>query len=163
MTISLLAGSFIFVQENIRDFNNGITDYSNYREALSLNDLPTVTLCFQSKRIRIQGHQYHFENYVHGKNFTIRSKIFENESQVMALQENKTVNTLFGLGFHMTRLHTEILFESSKPRWQCYKIMPIKWNDSEPIDFKKFGTPMASQSTTTTPKLLLLRRRLLLR
>ena len=76
--IGLLVSSLSFLLDSFEVYLSEATDYSETYEPITLNDLPTVTLCL------IDTHGWNFEGmeFIHGKNIMIDAKFFEKKGKI---------------------------------------------------------------------------------
>ena len=108
----LLGGALIFVKQNIDDYIEGSTGYSASQEHITLNDLPTLTICFEIKK--------HFEKALYGKDFVINANVLANELESVTLLENGTMVSFSTIGLSLQQ--NELVLSnnaSSAISWQC--------------------------------------------
>ena len=115
----LLAIALVLVKQNLEEFIDSKTSYFVEKQPLSPADLPTVIVCWLRTKEK--------------ENFTVHLKFLEKEEQGITLNENKTVNTIFGLGFHLSEM-----IQTFQPQRQCHKISPTQIRN-RPMDLQKFG------------------------
>ena len=155
----LLLCALLFIKQPFENFLNRITDHSFTHAPITLNDLPTVTVCFmQPFWFRGQDDRYHHRsanNLKIGKHLQIDVKIFEqNTTKTVTLVENKGVSTLFGIELYLKRLHVD-----PSKRWAnttvCYMIVASPLKDNEEIDFRLFGMELSFNFLETSDVFLL--------
>ena len=59
------ATSFLFVQENLKDYVQGKTNFQESISDLTASDYPTLTICFDN---------HHYKDMVYGKHLEVRLK-----------------------------------------------------------------------------------------
>ena len=140
--ISLLVGALIFCWQNITEYLEGNTSFSDSLEAITLSDWPTLVICLPTGIIA----DYFGANgqyALYGKSFFIDATVFENETKTVTLLENKAVKTQLGLELKLTEIYA--------PNWlwsqQCCKISPNAVDGSKDIDFQKFGVQLTFRTT----------------
>ena len=140
--IGLLVGALIFCWQNITEYLEGDTSFSDSLEAISLSDWPTLVICLPTGIIS----DYFGANgqyALYGKSFFIDATVFENETKTVTLLENKAVKTQLGLELQLTEIYA--------PNWlwsqQCYKISSNAVDGNKDIDFQKFGVQLTFRTT----------------
>ena len=140
--ICLLVCAIYFVHQSIREFSEHKTSFDISQAALSLNDVPTITLCFDYLGAGLGYYNVSWTELnddlkflEYGKNISISLGSDINENTM--LDENKTV--LFGskgvkskLKIRLTKFWTEYYYYQP-----CYKISTEK-NDEIINDFQRF-------------------------
>ena len=140
--ICLLVCAIYFVHQSIREFSEHKTSFDISKAALSLNDVPTITLCFDYLGAGLGYYNVSWTELnddlkflEYGKNISISLGSDINENTM--LDENKTV--LFGskgvkskLKIRLTKFWTEYYYYQP-----CYKISTEK-NDEIISDFQQF-------------------------
>ena len=137
----LLACSLVFVyqniQEDIHQYIDGSTGYSESTETISLTDLPTLTICLNILKVK--------EELAYGDDFLIKAKIqhWTTLKDTSKLQENEWVKVPFALtqnGNETAELELKIREMTKIQRLtpsQCYKIS-AQWKENHSINFQKF-------------------------
>ena len=124
--LSLLVGSLIFCWKNVEGYWERITSYSISYEPISKKDWPTIVLCLP--KLFITG-SYSYKGskwpYVYGTHLEIDSEIDRRQagrrdSKRVTLQENQSVDTIFGPILHLSVLYQG--FSRGYELWQCYKV-----------------------------------------
>ena len=141
--LGLLIGAALFVYSNIgsdfKDYISGRTSYALSRKSISLEDVPTWTVCFTLRTH--QGEWFHSDNQPPKKmryqeDFTIEVKLLwnrENGTNAVLL-ENQHVKIPSHLELSLTFLQT------TDKSIQCYKISSRLLTDS--LNIEKFGLQM---------------------
>ena len=150
--IFLLVAPVIFVKENFEDYLKDGTSYAITQEPLSLDDLPTVTLCWRITK--------YIKWSVYEKDVTIDAKVFENQEKTVTLSLNQSVQSLYGIEMSLSELH---LTEDSSlnhqchyidgPLRQCFKITS-KWRGSEIINFQRLTVEFTVRFSSAPPSFL---------
>ena len=112
----LLAGSTIFIYETFQEYLQASTFYSVTKEPLTLNDLPTLTLCW------VLWPYGKIQKSVYGKNFTIDVRVLEKQAKIITLIENQHVPTIFGL-----KIHLEEIWPENKVGNPCFYYYEEDW------------------------------------
>ena len=98
----------VFVLQTIQEYNNGTTSFEVSQEPITLNDLPTFIICWNTFHYgwNSSARKYYligFDNkYTYGLNLSIDLKVQETDSRTITLRENEYISTLFGLEFHLS-------------------------------------------------------------
>ena len=123
--LGLLIGAALFVYSNIgsdfQDYISGRTSYAVTRKSISLEDIPTWTVCFKLRTHQgevLESDNQCPENMIYQEDFTIKVKLLgdgENETNAV-LMENQRVKISPHIEMSLTFLQT------SESGVQCYKI-----------------------------------------
>ena len=139
--ICLLIGGFSFVWVSIEGYLEGNTFYLETREELTLNDLPTISVCF----VLTYGHFHLMYRRDMIINVTVKT---ESQSENTTLNENEYVEILGGLQLKLTELFQSMDQEQQHKdytdsdqwwygtQWQCYHISPL-WNGTRSINLQE--------------------------
>ena len=147
LCLCFLGGSISFVWPTINEYNDGATSYTERHEPVTLEDIPTIVICFSFE----DDYRYSFTTELfpmnYGRDVVIYATIFEEENKTVALLKDQHVQTILGLNIKLSEL---VL--SRKPKWQCYKI--TTWGtekvsaDIQNLGMKlSFSFPTANEST----------------
>ena len=140
MYYGLLIAGVYFVWGSILDYHRGDISYSETKEAITLNDLPTMSFCL--------GFSPKLRPLTYGKDLTIHYKVLQEDNQTLALSLDQSVVSDIGLEIHLTELilSSEMEQETKKgsmtmpmpQQRQCYSVT-TKWNNEALIDPKEFA------------------------
>ena len=137
----LLVGAFVFVQNSFVDYLSGSTSYSDEEEAITLQDLPTVTICLE--------YFTKLKRLTYGKNMSLSVIVKEKDENMATLIENRWVASSVDIQLHLEELQLSAKMEDSLKsesenrfwyQWQCYKVT-AKWDSTSKrnIDFGLFN------------------------
>ena len=115
------AGAIAFVSQSIREYLEFKTSLLVTKEPITLDDLPTVMLCFTIHEWGIK------RNY--GQDFVIETLVW-NKGQKVTLEEKTVAEPFPGLEVFLSRV-------SADTHLHCYKIS-TKWYGKEDVDVQKF-------------------------
>ena len=117
--LSLLGGSVSFVWQTIKEYRDGATSYTETKEPVSLEDIPTLITClsFENDGLFTFPAELSLFPMTYGKDVVIHATILEKETKTVVLLKDQHVQTLLGLDIKLSEL---VLLR--KPKWQCYKI-----------------------------------------
>ena len=151
----------VFVLQTIQEYNNGTTSFEVSQEPITLNDLPTFIICWNTFHYgwNSSARKYYligFDNkYTYGLNLSIDLNVQETDSRTITLRENEYISTLFGLEFHLSEMRLKrqpdlpcftsgSMFQTKGwPYKQCYTITP-KWSGkASVVDFEKLRFQLA--------------------
>ena len=104
--IGLLISAIIFVMQTIEEYRNGATSYTVTQEQISLNDLPTFTICWKKEYYNMNTSEIEpMRSYVYAENISMDLRAFGQEKIPATLLENKNVIVSDGLHIHLSELH----------------------------------------------------------
>lgn len=140
--VGLLVGGLIFSLETILEYLKGSTSHYSTTEPITLNDIPTLSICWKWK----------YERDIYGKDFYLDLKL-QNNTKSVILIENDSVNVLSGLKLHLSELHHRCSMRQkcewmlgsrsrSNELYQCFKITP-KWDGRNAMDMQQFEMQLA--------------------
>ena len=142
--IGLLVSSLSFLLDSFEVYLSEATDYSETYEPITLNDLPTVTLCL------IDTHGWNFEGmeFIHGKNIMIDAKFFEKKGMAekpryFTSPHLETHASNFKLSRKMVEefkssLGNQVRVNLTWLNWQCFKVTS-KWKGGMDVDLQNYG------------------------
>ena len=93
----LLVGGLIFSWETIQEYLEGGTSHYSTTEPITLNDIPTLSICWMWK----------YDRDIYGKHFFLDINL-QNISKSVTLKENESVKIWSGLEFHLSELHLNL-------------------------------------------------------
>ena len=135
--LGLLGATIAIVKQTIWEYTQGSTTFTDDRQPLTHDDVPTLTICLSFEE-QTEGKQiYSYPNNIslypvkYGKDFSIQVEVSEKEYRTATLSEKRYVNTVSGLSLHLSELRVR------RQKVQCYKISP-KWQKQETLDFEQF-------------------------
>ena len=144
---ALLLGAILFSSDTVLNYKSGRTTYSESKKPITLEDLPTFTICFILP--------YELENYTHGKDFIINLTVSGDNGHWLKLQENEYTSTSFSLSVHLSKLRQTSRIEQKHKdagnspiawaeKWQCFKVS-FQWHGNLDLDMKKFKAKLIFQ------------------
>ena len=114
--LGLLGGAILFVRQNIGEYIQGSTGYSTTHEPLTLNDLPSLVICWKVGRHGVP------QKVKYGTDFTIDFKVIEEDIKTVTLNESKPVKTLLAIEVKVSELYL-----SKKHQMPCSSL----WEDGQ--------------------------------
>ena len=136
MSLFLISTVFVLIPL-MNDFLKGSTNYSLQNLEISLDDLPTVSLCVELRGKRIPNtnpQKYDYERMLYGKAFTIDVKVIEHKNNTITLEEDTSIQTLYGIQVSLKEFR-----QTRNEKWQCYQIV-MKSNGNHAIEMDIFRT-----------------------
>ena len=138
----LVIGALLFVKQNVEEYLEGSTSFSISQEPISLLDLPTLVICYNTGNTQsLKG--------VYGKNLFLNAKLLGKVIENVTLKKDEIVQTSFGLRLKLTELRQSIVNpvlgrlchgrveaydKTIGTDYQCYKITPLT-NGNDTFDF----------------------------
>ena len=123
--IGLLVGAIFFVKQSFSEFMEGTTSYSVSHESITLHDIPTLTICFETN-----------VHLFYGQTFFIDVKVSEYGQETRVnLSENSEIQTMYGIAIVVKKI---TLSTSNRmiPGF-CYKITST-WNGVRSVNTSHF-------------------------
>ena len=133
----LLGFSLEYCWFTIVDYSAGKTSYSLEEEPLSLQDLPTITVCLQllCEQPNIGYHlckpDSKYPQGVYGKHLVINAKVLDGEMITLLANQSMQISPNLFLG--LSEIH-----QTWKRDRQCFKISP-QWNGTNVTDLLSFS------------------------
>ena len=125
--VGFLIGAVFFVQQSISEFMEGTTSYSESHEPISLQDLPSLTVC-------VDNWSYAFGlnfTQVYGNNLWIAANVSENGNyKTVTLIENRGVQTMFGLTIRLKQIVLGY--------WDLCFLITSDWNGEGSMNMGRF-------------------------
>ena len=132
--IGLLIGALLCSKQSFESYFYENTDYAIKREPLSIDDLPTLTICF--RYINVYSYPFAME---HGKIFLIEAVAFNREPDTLFVNRSISKN----LNIEPIVNKFKKMFDT---HWkeQCFMINTLvtEKSQSQTIDFRSFGLEM---------------------
>ena len=132
----LCIGALAFVMGTINDYLEGKTYYSTTNEPITLQDLPSLTICWPLND--------HLGVYHYGNNFTIDVKVLETQEKTpsVSLEMNKNIRTDSGITMKLRKFWTKSTPRSkcfeTVTKVQCFKITLKQDGPDNNVDFQKY-------------------------
>lgn len=166
--VLVLACAFLFLLQTIQDYREGLASISVSQESVSLNDMPTIIICWPTyPRKKESDPDLKYVPYIYGRDFVIDLKL--DYKEIVSLVEDQSVETSLGLDLHLSEFrlrkkadlsshstfymtcfmgygqrhgHSAQSWELAMMGWpakQCYKITPNNYENAD----KSFGVEVA--------------------
>ena len=128
--LGLLTCGLILSWQTVKEYQKGVTSYALSQESVTLDDLPTWTMCYY--RACATGDPCDQKVLLYGVNFVIDVKVSEKQEKTVTLELNKYVKTLFGL-----EIRLDEMWSPRNPEKFCLKISN-KRNGQDQVNIQDF-------------------------